>query len=124
MLTAQKLPGEPVEMMRLNEQVNTFLGNMLLAFSGVHRMNRYGFCSTSTNSYIGTVSEHRQQRRPGDAKRRARKRAEDAKIRNIFPEYRPHKRRQSKRDRWDTFLMRAYYRKLVFDGELPRKIPR
>jgi hypothetical protein len=125
-LTAQNLDYRSADMMQLNDQVNVFLESMVLAFSGVNRMNRYGTCSPSSGSknYIGFVSPQRQRRRKQDAKRRRLKRAEAQRIRKMFPEYHPHRRRQSKRDKWDTFVMRAFYRQAVVNGEVPRKKPK
>jgi hypothetical protein len=53
--------------------------------------------------------------------RRADKRREDQALKEHFPGYQPHQRHRTQQEKDAQFLMRAEYRKLVRDGELPRK---
>jgi hypothetical protein len=89
-------------------------------------MNRYGVCSPSVrkDNDIGTVSEERFERRAADAVRRKAKQEEAEAINKLFDDgYKPHKGRKTKQEKLDLFLMRAYYRKLVRDGEAPDDVP-
>ena len=124
-LSADKLNYQSGGMESLNDDVNAFFDNMQLAFEGLDRMNRYGVCSPSAGktNYIGVVSEERRERRAADAKRRRARRNEAEAIKVIFPDYKPHKRQKSKQEKYDLFLMRAYYRKMVRDGECPSDVP-
>jgi hypothetical protein len=124
-LSADKLDYQPGGMQSLNDDVDTFLDNMGLAFAGLDRMNRYGVCSPSagTKNCIGVVSEERRERRAVDAKRRGIRRKEAEAIKVIFPDYKPNKHRKSYQEKYDLFLMRAYYRKMVRDGECPSDVP-
>ncbi len=109
---------------RLNFQTDCFLEDLPTAFYGVHRMTRFGFCSASSSDYVGAVSAERQERREKDAQRRKRRQRKAAQIREQFPAYQPHKRKMTKKHRDVLFLMRAWHRQLVRDGELPGKPPK
>ena len=123
-LTADKLDYQPAGMRSLNADVNLFFDNMCLAFDGLDRMNRYGVCNPAARkNYIGTVSEERLERRAADTARRKAGREETAEIKLIFTGFKPHKRRKTQQEKDDLFLMRAYYRKMVRDGECPSDVP-
>lgn len=123
-LSAHKLNYQPGWMCSLNDDVNTFLDNVVFAFDGLDRMNRYGVCSPSARkNYIGVVTEDRLERRKVDAQRRKAQREDTEAIKKIFPQYKPRKRHKSEQEKRDLFLMRAYYRKMVRDGEGPSDVP-
>lgn len=124
-LTADKLDYEATGMCLLNRDVNLFLDNMSVVFSGLDRMNRYGVCNPSAgeDNYIGTVSEERLERRTTSRNYREERRKIDAEIKLMFEEYKPHKRRKSEQDNYDIFLLRAYQRKVLRDGEQPDNLP-
>jgi hypothetical protein len=124
-LSAHELKRDPAGMRSLNDDVNAFFDNMGIAFEGLVRMNRYGICSPSAGkkNYIGVVSEERLERRKVDAKRREAQQKEAEAIKKDFPKYKPHKRHKSEQDKYDLFLIRAYYRKALSDGEYPDKLP-
>jgi hypothetical protein len=121
-LVAPNLDGESKRLARLNEQVNLFLENIEGAFSGMHRMKRYGCCNPSSGrrNYIGVVTQERRERRVADAVRRAKKKSEDEAMKECFPGYKPHKRRKTQQERDSEFLKRACYRKMVSEGEIER----
>ena len=123
-LSADRLDYRPDGMISLNQDVDMFFDNLGLVFEGLVRMNRYGDCSPSAgeDNYIGTVSHDRLTRRKEDAKRRKAQRRETKGIKAAFPDYRPHKRRKTDQERYDSFLMRAYYRKSLRDGEYPNEL--
>jgi hypothetical protein len=123
-LVASQLRDQPDQMLRLNEQVNFFFENIVIVSDGMHRMNRYGFCHASSKNYVGAVTETRRQRRIADAERRAEKKRADAERKQRFPEYKPDKRKKSKKEKSDEFLRQAEYKKMVRDGEIERKPPR
>lgn len=125
-LSAAKLNHRPEGMTSLNADVNIFFENVVFAFSGLDRMNRYGVCSPSAGKkrYVGVVSEERISKRIVDAKRRKEKRKETEGIQAIFGNaYRPHKRHKSDQDRYDEFLMRAYYRQTVREEDCEGNLP-
>jgi hypothetical protein len=105
----------------LNRETDNFLEDLPMIFSGIHRMNRFGFCSTSSENYVGMVTPERQERREKDAVRRLRKQKEVAVIRKILPGYQPYKRKRTKQEREDLFEMRLWYKKSCLDGEKPTK---
>lgn len=118
-LTADKLDYQPDGMRDLNQEVNQCLDNIRYVFTGLARMNRYGVCNPSAGeaNYIGTVSEERLERRANDAKNREKRSEHDKAIKEMFENYKPHKRHKSEQDKYDIFLLRAYQRKILRDGE-------
>ena len=125
LMAANKLGLEPTGMAELNEQVNLFLENLLFAFHDVVRMNRYGICSPSHRKYIGVVTEERLERRDRDRIRRKQRQKEAAEIKKFFSEFKPHKRKQSKEERWKQSLIWAYFDgALRAEGEIPKRIPK
>jgi len=122
-LTASKLDHEPEQLMRLDEQVNVFLENIGGAFHGMNRMKRYGFCNATSGdeNYVGVVTEQRRERRVVDALRRVEKKREDEELKKCLPGFKPHKRHKTQEEKDTEFLMRAHYRKMVRDGEIPGK---
>ena len=109
---------------RLNFLTDRFLEDLPTVFTGIHRMTRFGFCSASSNEYVGVVTAERQERREKDAQRRKRRQYKVNEIRKHFPAYQPHQRKMTKQRRENLSLMRVWYRQLVRDGELPGKPPK
>ena len=120
-VAAEAVRYEKEAMQRLNFQANRFLEDVLAAFDGVHRITRFGFCSASSDKYVGVVTPERHDRREKDAVRRNRKREEANEIRKIFPDYKPHKRTMTKEQRDQQRLNRRFYQRMVQEGELPDK---
>jgi hypothetical protein len=112
---------EPQALARLNFQTDCFLEDLPVAFAGIHRMTRFGFCSASSSQYVGVVTAERQERRMKDAERRKRRQEKAAEIRKLFPDYQPHRYRITKQQRDGLLWMRSLHRRLVRDGELPGK---
>jgi hypothetical protein len=122
MLTASKLEGDPEQLALLNQEVNTFLENLDGAFYDIDRMNRYGFCNPSCgDNYIGVVTEQRRDRRVADAVRRAERKLEDEALKKLFAGFKPYKRHKTQREKHEEFSMRARYRRMVRDGEIPER---
>ncbi len=109
---------------RLNLETDCFLEDLPTAFYGIHRMTRFGFCSASSSDYVGVVTAERQERREKDAVRRRRRQDKVKEIQKLLPAYQPHLRKMTEKHRDDLFWMRAWYRQLVRDGELPGKPPK
>jgi len=123
-VAADAVGNDPKALERLNFQTDCFLEDLPTAFTGVHRMTRFGFCSASSGDYVGVVTPERQERREKDTQRRKRRQYKVNEIRKLFPAYQPHRRKMTKQRRENLSLMRAWYRRLVRDGELPRKPPK
>ena len=111
-------------MIEVNRHVTDFLTNLPDVFAGVHKMNRYGFCHPASRGYVGLVSVERKIRRREEAKRRKRRQEDDAKMRQLFPAYQPHKRRLTREEKDERFLMRVEYRRLRDEGGLSEHLPR
>jgi len=123
-VAAEAVNYEREQLLRLNFETDCFLEELPVVFNGVHRMNRFGFCSANSSDYVGMVTPERQERRMKDAERRKRRQKEAAEIRKIFPEYKPHKRNRTRQQRDDQRQMRRWYRRFLRDGELTEKPPK
>jgi hypothetical protein len=123
-LAARSVDCKQADLREMNSQVDYFLQTLPIGMSDVRRMNRYGFCSPASKTYIGHVSIDRKLRRKKDAQRRLKRQKEEAEVKRKFPGYQPHKRRPSKQEKEDALLMRIWYQRLVEDGQIAHRLPK
>jgi len=124
LMTAEKLDLDSDGMDELNQQVNIFFDSLRQVFEGVRKISRFGFCHASSGDYIGYVTLERKRRRRRDRERRRERQQETALIRRRLPGYKPFKRKMTKEQRWELFLMRSWHRRMNEGEELPPNLQR
>lgn len=111
---------DPVALARIDRGVERFIENVVLAFSEVHRIRRYGICLATHKGYCGHVTDERKKKRKKEAERRARKRAEEAKVEAQAAKMRQKdgRRKEDDQEKAARLETRMLHKRLVQSGEI------